>query len=244
MDGVGLASRYAYPPNRRGYCGAGSFQPALRAYGQGQAEKRNLRRELEGFCAHHAYLSLIARENGLKPFDTEVVRAFWTGNALLEGIGTRALRSFIRRKLFSSRQAARAKRLCDNLPEGILPHHSFNVLYVNFVSRAVPRTIRNFDSCCVTSGRVVSVSGNSARLVRDSIGFDDGFAIVQKESTIALGRGGIRFVDKAKPGDTLSVHWGMAIEKLSRRDESALRRYTIKNIRAINDSGALRKWGK
>jgi hydrogenase maturation factor len=61
---------------------------------------------------------------------------------------------------------------------------------------------------------------------------------------VALERGGIRFIKNLKAGDTVSVHWGMAIEKLSAKGERALMEYTNKNIRAINDSGALRKCEK
>jgi hydrogenase maturation factor len=244
MDGVALASRYAYPPNRKGYCGAGSYGSILRGFMCGRESGSGLRSELERFRAHHAYLALIARENGLEPFDRDVVRAFWTGNRLLEGVRPASLRSFILGELIPRSQRARARRLCDSLPEGILPHHSFNVLYVNFVSNAVERSIRNFDSCCVTSGKVLAASGSSARIMRNSIGYDGGFGIVPRQSTVALERGGIRFIKNLKAGDTVSVHWGMAIEKLSAKGERALMEYTNKNIRAINDSGALRKCEK
>lgn len=244
MDGAALASRYAYPPNRRGYCGESSFGATLRRFMRGQSGVPELRAGLEGFHAHHAYLALIARENGLGPFDREVIRAFWTGNGLLESVRPAALRSFIRSELIPKSQRARARRLCDSLPEGILPHHSFNVLYVNFVSNAVERSLRNFDSCCVTSGRVLEASGRTARIQRNSIGWDSGFTIVPRQSTIMLERGGIRFVSSLKPGDIISVHWGMAIEKLSEKDARALMAYTNKNIRAINESGTLGKWKK
>jgi hypothetical protein len=244
MDGSELAARYAFPPNRLGYCGKGSFHSVLLEYSRGKAGAGDLRIELCRFQAHHAYLSLIARENGLNPFDKEVVRAFWIGNRLLESVRPGALRKFIAKDLMKGEQAARARKLCAHLPEGILPHHSFNVLYINFVSRAVPRTIRNFDSCCITSGKVRSVSGDSAIVMRDSIGYDSGFIIKPKKSAVSLSRGGMRFLPDVEKGDALSVHWGMAIESLSQKNERLLKEYTIKNIRAINDSGVARRWGR
>jgi len=244
MDGAELASNYAFPPNRRGYCGSGGFAGTLRKHLAGKSTVAALKSGLKRFSAHYAYLSLIARENGIGPFDEGVVRAFWIGNRLLESVRPAALRSFIAMDLMGGKQASRAKRLCELLPEGILPHHSFNVLYINFVSNAVPRSISNFDSCCITWGEVLSVSENSIGLLRHSIGYDDGFVIVRKKSKVALGRDGVRFLGDVSKGDSVSVHWGMAIERLSRKDERLLEEYTLKNIRAINDSGAASRWGK
>jgi hypothetical protein len=241
MDGTELASYYAFPPNRHGYCGTRGFCAALRNFQGGKTGPVSLRTELERFSAHYAYLSLIARESGLGPFDKEVVRAFWTGNGLLESVRPGALRSFIEKDLLKGKQPARARRLCDGLPDGLLPHHSFNVLYVNFVSDSVPRTIRNYDSCCITSGKILSVSGKDATLLRRSIGYDGGFAIKEKKSRVLFERGGMRFVSELKTGDVVSVHWGMIIEKLGGKDERLLDEYTLKNMRAINDSAERKK---
>lgn len=243
MDGAELASHYSFPPNRHGYCGATDFSSVLRDYHTGKAGAGALRSALGRFSAHYAYLSLIARENGLGPFDKEVVRAFWIGNRLLESVRPGALRKFIEKDLMKGTQAARARKLCANLPEGILPHHSFNVLYVNFVSNAVPRTIRNYDSCCITSGRVLAVSGRAATVLRGSITFDStggGLVIREKESRVLLERGGMRFVPALELGDVISVHWGMAIEKLGPGEERLLSKYTLNNLRSINAS-ALQK---
>lgn len=241
MDGVNLASAYAFPPNRKGYCGISGYAKLLKAYRAGEADSDSLRRGLMRFSAHYAYLSLIARENGLDPFDNEVVRAFWTGNRLLESVSPKAMRSFIRNGLLKGKSPSRAKRLCDGLPDGILPHHSFNVLYVNFVSNSVPRTIRNFDSCCITSGKVLSVSGNTATLLRRAISYSRGFAVKETVSRVSLVRGGMRFIKSLEKGDTVSVHWGMAIEKLNPRDARLLESYNNKNIIAVNNGQASKK---
>jgi hypothetical protein len=237
-DGTVLASRYAFPPNRRGYCGPGCFGGVLGRFLKGRAGMPALRAELASFPAHYAYLSLIAHANGMEPFDYEVVRAFWTGNRLLESVGPEDLPSFIRKDLFCGKQAARAERLCSRLPEGILPHHSFNSLFVNFVSNAVPRSIASYDSCCITSGRVVSVSENSVTLRRRAIVRADGggFAVAEKSSRALLGGNGVLLAGGIRAGDTVSVHWGIVIEKLDGKNARLLEKYTLKNIRAINRS--------
>jgi len=237
MIGVEIAAKYAYPPNRKGYCGKSAFASVLRRYLAGGTDAVGIENGLKKFHTHHAYLSLIARENSMDPFDTQVVRAFWTGNSLLENVSHGALREFIARDLFQKSQKARAGRLSRNLPEGMLPHHSLNALYINFVTDRAARSLRNIDSCCVTWGRVLSIEGDSAVLRRSSIGWEDGFIIVPKTERIALSRAGVRFLGGVSRGDILSVHWGMAIERLRERDVCALERYTKKNIKALGDTG-------
>jgi hypothetical protein len=89
----------------------------------------------------------------------------------------------------------------------------------------------------VSWGKVLSISGESVVLRRSSIGWEDGFIIVPKTERIALSRAGVRFLGGVSRGDILSVHWGMAIERLRERDAEALERYTKKNIGALAASG-------
>lgn len=238
MNGAELAARYAFPPNSREYCGPRSFGRALLAQLSGKARQRALEHELRKFPVHCAYLSLIARESRKKPFDLAVVRAFWTGNRLLERVRPASMRALVRRLLAKS--PTRAARLAKSLPPGILPHHSFNSLFVNFVTDRVARTVRNYDSCCVTFGTVLSVSGRSASVLRHSIVRGrGGLALRKRRCAVALERGGVRFVRRLKRGDRVSVHWGMAIERLSPQHCAALKRYTQENIRAMNRAGGL-----
>ncbi len=243
-SGVLLAARYAFPPNRLGYCGKPSFPDALAAClacldsRGGALHKKSvlaLERELRRFRTHLAFLKLIARENGLEPFDYEVVRAFWTGNRLLENVRPEAMRRFVERELFRP-GSRRADSLSRSIPEGILPHHSFNVLYVNFVTDKAERSLRNFDSCCITWGQVRSVSEGFVTIDRNCISRKWGrFCLSPRTERVALIRNGFRLVDGIRPGDTIAVHWGMAIERLGQKDVRALAACTERNIRAIND---------
>jgi hypothetical protein len=228
MNGTELAARYAFPPNSLHYCGQPTFVSALRS-----GRKRALEKELRKFTAHYGYLSLIAAENGLKPFDLCVVRAFWTGNWLLDNVSAPAMRRFFLRVF--RKNPARARKLAENLPPGSVPHHSFNPLYVNFFTDKVARSVRNYDSCCVTWGTVLRMSERSAVLLRQSIARKGGrFVLKPRIARVLLEKDGIRFVKALKKGDMVSVHWGMAIERLTPARSAALRRYTQKNLDAIN----------
>jgi hydrogenase maturation factor len=227
MNGVELAARYGFPPNSLGYCGKGSFIDILRKNLDGK-NTRMLERGLRKFKAQYAYLSLIARENKRKPFDKDVVEAFWIGNSLLDNISHEELKFFIQNDLFGPKQSSRASKLACSLPNGMLPHHSFNSLYINFVTDSVERSVSNLDSCCITWGKVLSVSGDSVLMMRNSISKakNGKFVISKKKSRIALSKNGIRFIEKVSKGDILSVHWGMAIEKLSKERARKLEKYT------------------
>lgn len=235
MDGTFLSGCYAFPPNNHGYCGRASFAKVLLGCLNNGKPKKTLESELKKFKVQHSYLSLIARENNLKPFDHEVVSAFWIGNSLLENVSYKALQNFISTSLFP-KNSSRGKSLAKNLPKGLVPHHSFNSLYVNFVTEKVNRSITNFDSCCITSGKILSISGEKATLSRFSISKQDGFKINKKISAIDLMRSGVQLVPQPQIGDILAVHWGMAVDKLSQKNENLLLKYTKKNINALNAS--------
>jgi len=254
--GIEIAARYSFPPNCHGYCGPSSFVHTLKEHlerkkgnwiGKGDGIVR-LKTQLSRFCTLHAYLKFIAREknskkiNGFDPFDRDVVEAFWIGNELLEDISRADLSRFIRRDLFPKSDSRRANRLADGLPEGMVPHHSFNALYVKFVTGRVKRSVKNFDSCCITFGKVLSVSADrkTAHMGRASVSWNAelGFCFAPLRSTVALERMGVRFLDldndPLRKDDLVSVHWGMAVEKIRPSACRAIRKYTQINMDAVN----------
>lgn len=222
-----IAAKYSFTPNSLGYCGTPSFVSLLQS-----GDREKIASELRKFHPHYAYLSLIARENGRRPFDEDVVRAFWIGNELLENVSHDSLKRFIARELLPGQE--RAKRLSEGLPEGLLPHHSFNSLYINFVTDKVDKTIRNFDSCCVLPGKVLSVRGNGLQVERDCI--EDGPSMGKKKESVSLELNGTRFIDAVREGDLVSVHWGMAIELLSPDQADSIFRYTKRNADIVRQT--------
>ncbi|PIN84138.1 hypothetical protein COV61_01040, partial [Candidatus Micrarchaeota archaeon CG11_big_fil_rev_8_21_14_0_20_47_5] len=234
-DGVLLSAKFAFPPNSFGYCGKNSFFHAMK-----RKDCRLLKTELKHFRAHYAYLKLIASENGCFPFDRRAVNAFWIGNKLLENISQKALKHFIAKELFAGKNSQRAGKLANNLPKGTLPHHSFHVLYVNFLSNKVRRNTANYNKCCITSGKILSCGEKTVLVERFSICRKGGrLALGRRKENIVLERAGVRLVGKIKKGDLLAIHWGMAVKKISAREAAELKGCTQRNIGAINGMRAI-----
>jgi hypothetical protein len=227
MSGAELCARYSHPPNSYGYCGRSTFASAFC-----HKDPHLLEQELKKFHTLYAYLSLIARENGLKPFDIQVIRAFWIGNSLLENVSYHSLQSFLENELFPNHDP-RARELSENLPKGLVPHHNFNPLYVHFVTDSVEKKIKNYDLCCITSGEVLSVEGRTATINRNCI--SEGPSIRQRKEMISIEL----IPEGLEPGDIVSVHWATAIEKLTPQDLSSLQKYTKINLDALARSGHL-----
>ena len=84
-SGPVLFARYAYGPNRFGYCGPDDADELLEAGVAGQ--DRVLRALAQRFEGAYPYLALIARSAGIRdPLDRRVVEAYWLGSDLLRDV--------------------------------------------------------------------------------------------------------------------------------------------------------------
>ena len=83
--GAGLFARYAFGPNRLGYCGPGSGGAGGEAVGGD--ERPRLPELARGFDGAWPYLGLSPGRRGIgDPLDRRVVEAYWLGSPLLDGV--------------------------------------------------------------------------------------------------------------------------------------------------------------
>ena len=83
-------ARYAYGPNRLGYCGP---DDAAQLFGEATEgdDTGAIRRLAEQFEGAFPYLQLIAHSNGIAdPLDERVVEAYWLGSTLLDNVTPQA----------------------------------------------------------------------------------------------------------------------------------------------------------
>lgn len=131
MSGLKLALQYSYPPFQLGLCGPQDekTKKILADFvANKKIDEREIRKILEQFQGAYAYYELIARCNNIDdPFDERVVRAYWTGNQLLENVPIEEIKRMVQEDFNLSEKAAQ-------IPEGSKPHHSFHVMIIGSVT--------------------------------------------------------------------------------------------------------------
>ncbi len=243
VDGAVLFGRYAFGPNRFGYCGTDDHGAVLGYTAAGVVEPlRDLAKTFEGA---YPYLELIAEASGIPdPLDRRVVEAYWLGNGLTDAVSRRRLHRNIRDR-FRPRMTSTAWRwLEEGVTAGAAPVHAFHVF------EAFPRTgllrgdrsddvLEVMDACRIRWGSVRSVE-NGVLVV-------DIAPLVQRGGRLELGEprpevverwaDGTGFVGDVAPGDVVSVHWGWACDRLSDGQQANLARWTARELRIANQFG-------
>jgi len=236
-------ARYAFGPNRLGYCGPEAsrelFQQATT--GGDTAALRHLARDFEGAWP---YLELIARANGIEdPLDDRVVDAYWIGNELLHGVTPALLGRSLELRFRPRLRTDGWRWMAATAEAGAVPVHAFHVLDV-FPKIGLLRTaeldgvLRIMDSCRIRWGRVLERDGDW--LVVSAVPLE----LAGGRLTLARARpervrawwDGASFLDAAEPGDTISLHWDWACERLDPERLRSLITWTRHELAIANRS--------
>jgi hypothetical protein len=241
--GQRLFARYAYAPNHLGYCGPADSAALAELASTGRTTGDVLL-IASRFSGAWPYLCVLAELAGIAdPLDERVVRAYWTGSALLDEVD----RPQFWRKLLDRIAAAGAGRYWAHLTPALLseamPTHGFHVFGVYPWTRlltAAPAgpgpALHVLDSCRIRWARVISVEADCA-LVRGRRLAWDGHALrlgKEGEDSVRLTEAGRAFVADVSPGDWLAVHWDLACERLAVEELWRLRRWTDWQLTATN----------
>lgn len=224
-NGLLACARYALSPNLLHYCGP-EKQRDLLAYVKEGITDRGLAEILHKFETLYPYLVLIAQANNIRdPFDIRVVEAYWLGNDLLKKVKQKdyvlhlSETLLLRKKLTHQQHSV----LIDHIHDG-LPHHTFHVLNV-FLRTGVtvtPQTLETMDSCRIGWGKVLSVNGQTVRILTRPL--------VTELSSIKLGKPVRKTVEaigpKPVPGDIITYHWGTMCTRIPADQARLLFRYT------------------
>jgi hypothetical protein len=237
LDGPQLFARYAFMPNRLTYCG-GDDNRALFDYCLAGVTDDGLRGLLRKFTGAMPYLRLIAECNTiLDPFDARVVEAYWLGNDLLQGVEARALYDSLRDRFGRQMRTRDLELVLGKAPAGAHPHHSFHVLEVCPRS-GWPQALSFMDNCRIAWGKVVSQDGSTLIV--------EVMPLVIAGHRLELGPpehravnwnlDGNGFVNTARPGDCVSIHWGWACQVLLPRQVGNLERWTRYHLGIVNET--------
>lgn len=240
VPGPILFARYAFGPNRLGYCGTDDHAAVLQ---HGAAhEERPLRQLARTFEGAYPYLELIARTNGIAdPLDARVVEAYWIGNELTAAVEPgpmqRSLDDRFRRRLGGSAW----RWLEATVPAGARPVHAFHVLDV-FPRVGLLRgeraddVLRVMDSCRIRWARVRAIQDGSLVVDAPRLVMRDGRLVIgpAQEEVVERWVDGVGFLTDVQPGDAVSVHWAWACDRLSARQLANLERWTAFELAIAN----------
>jgi hypothetical protein len=234
-----LFSRYAYPPNRLGLCGPADA-PAVHDAAAAGAD-HELRELARGFEGAYPYLQLIARENRVEdPLSRDVVEAYWLGNALTARVGPRALHRDVDER-FRGRVGRRDWDWLElAVGGGSHPVHAFHVLEI-FPRAGLMRggegpILETMDACRIRWGTAVSVEPGQLLVAAPRLVMVDGqlqIGPAQVETVLAW-RDAEGPLGGAAEGDTVSLHWGWACDRLDAWQLQGLMTWTARAVDIAN----------
>lgn len=242
ITGAVLFGRYAFPPNRLGYCGPDDHRSVFEYTVRGLTDEGFVELERR-FDGAYPYLRLIALANHLPdPFDHRVVEAYWIGNEYLERVSESEFFTSLTARFRGRMDSKTFGWLTSKLTLGARPHHNFHVFDV-YNKAGLTRdpgaaiTLDRMDHCRISWGRVAAIDGAALVVERAPVVLRDGkLTLGEPEPTRVTrqldGRG---FADDAHVGDMVSIHWDWACERLT---PSALARLQANTRRALAHANA------
>ena len=227
------ACQYSFATNRLNYCGPENAFQAFQAFiiRPSQEQAPRIRQLLEGFTGLNLYLDLIASANHLEPFDERVIEAYWLGNELLDSIPFDQFKGALSTGLVKAGlPASIVQAKVARMQPSFNAHHSFHVLYINFITPKVEKIIENLDKCLPLAGKILEVQGTrlalaTKRLVKTGKGFAFEPCVTEVENP---------FIGNPQAGELVSFHWGTAVERLSFAQAATLQKYTQANLETVN----------
>lgn len=233
--------RYAFPPNRLGYCGPDDHGALLEYVAGGRPDRGlvELERRFEGA---YPYLELIALANRIPdPFDERVVEAYWIGSPLLARVGPAPFHDSLRSRFGGRMDRHTFDWLAAKLCLGAVPHHDFHVfdVYVRaglMNDPAAPVLLETMDACRISWGSVLAVEPDALLIRRSPLVLSGGRLALgePRPERVARQVDGRGFVDEARPGDHVSVHWSWACEVLEPDALARLRAVTARCLELAN----------
>lgn len=243
VSGPLLFARYAFPPNSHGYCGpadsSGYFESGSTE--SAEAELRATAREFQGAWP---YLQLIAGATGLSdPLDRRVVEAYWVGSPRLDNVCTAAMGSSMEDR-FRYRAGPHFAGLAEGVLAGGVPHHSFAVFciypWVGMIDDAQrgEQAITVLDRCRIRWGRVLSIEGDGLVVESTPLTYDGHHLALGEAVAESVVRSidGVGMTPRIDVGDWVSLHWEWVCDRLTEHQVRALRHYTLRHLRIVNDA--------
>lgn len=242
-DGAWLFARYAYAPNKLGYCGPPE-SATLASAGSGAVARVDVLAAARRFSGAWHYLEVLAELSGIPdPLDRRIVESYWLGGGVNDRVGARAFGEGL-----LARIAPQAGHYWAHLTAELLDEaagdHCFHVFGVYPWSRLLPaapeHALHVLDSCRIRWGTVVSreegrhgdeIVVASRRLRWDGVALSLGEPAPER---VPVAVDGVSFLADVAPGDRVALHWQWLCDRLGAEQAATLERTTLRQIEATN----------
>jgi hypothetical protein len=253
MTGAWLFARYAYAPNKLGFCGPPeSATLATAGVDVDRAVEADVRAAARQFSGAWHYLEVLAELAGIgDPLDLRVVESYWLGGGVNDAISGEVFG-----KELLARIAPRAQHYWAHLTPDLLGeaagHHSFHVFGVYPWSRMLStfgacdapppsgnspaHPLHVLDRCRIRWGTVLAREGeqivvSSRRLVWDGTELT---LAEPAEERLAVAVDGLSFLPDVAPGDEVALHWEWLCDRLSPAQARRLQASTLDQLERTN----------
>jgi hypothetical protein len=225
-SGTVLFARYAHGPNALGYCGPSGAAVLARA-ACGHDDPEAVRAAARRFSGAWPYQQTIAAHTTRDPMDPEVVRGYWIGNRLTEGLPQA---SFADDLLTCLRAQAGHywPHLSAEVAAEVRPTHVFHVLGVYPWSRLLdsgrPEPLHVLESCRIGWGTVIATHADELTVRTRQLVHENGRLVLgpERERRVGYRVAGEPFVVDPVAGDTVALHWDFACDRLDEGDVARL----------------------
>ena len=238
IDGTIKFARYAFMPNKLGYCG-GDDNRTLFEYCAAKHTDPGLVIILQKFEAAYPYLRLIASCNHISdPFDTRVVEAYWLGNKLLEQVDLHQFYDSLRDRFAKRLKPKTLDYLLSKPRLGARPFHNFHVFDVHSRTGTLDHSLDTMESCRISWGRVKEMKTTHLIVEYQPLVLECGKLKLGdlKDKRVLRQIDGTGFITNCQVGDFVSFHWGWACEILSPRQVQNLESYTKYHLKLANQT--------
>lgn len=225
------ACKYSLIPNSLGYCGAKNYSHLFNSFIQKPTEKRVpiVKNALRTFIGAHSYIKLIAEHHSLNKFSEEAIEAYWLGSDLLNGIPVKKVKRLINESFKTLPESIRLNKT-NSLPNEVFPHHSFHVLFVEFLTPKLKALVKNLNKCIVGWGKVRKKRKEKIEVKGIEL-FSESNRLKLRECIKRIENPFFLNIEK---GELISVHWNNAIEGIHPDQVKRLEGFTLKNLELAN----------
>jgi len=238
IDGTIKFARYAFMPNRLGYCGSDDNK-TLFDYCAAKHTDPGLVIILQKFEAAYPYLKLIANSNYITdPFDARVVEAYWLGNELLDQVDLTRFYNSLRDRFAKRLDSKTLGYLLSKPPLGARPFHNFHVFDVHSRTGALGHSLDTMENCRIGWGRVKEIWATHLVVEHQPLLLECGKLKLDKprEKRVLRQIDGTGFITNCQVGDWVSFHWDWTCEILSPRQVQNLETYTRYHLKLANQT--------